>query len=116
MLGPVYPLFPLVESGFETRGSELMKSVAEIELRLAEELSDRFFREQTRDALHFFSEERFESRGEFVGDLFLFGSQFRVIHDRPRGKKRAKFGQTHAPASRVADFPPTFELLTLASG
>jgi hypothetical protein len=82
---PGSPFFPLVESGFDGLGSDLMDPVADLELGLAEELAVGLGGEQFGDPLDLLLDDREQAPLDPVGFVALLGRQIEWESDHRRG-------------------------------
>jgi hypothetical protein len=79
------PFFPLVESGFDRLGSDLVDPITDLELGLAEDLSVRLGGEQLGDALDFVLDDGQETTLDPVGFVALFGRQIEWETEHGKG-------------------------------
>ena len=89
MLEPRYPLFPLVESGFQRLGGEAVELIADLELGLAQLLAVGLAGHQACEAAGLVEEGLPELFVEALGFGLLLGGKGDVaVHGGPRGGVR----------------------------
>lgn len=90
-------------------GTEAVDRVANLELRLAQQLGVRFASQQAGEVAGFIEERLLEQGKEALGFGFLLGSQWREGHSAtPCGG----FPGNQATTADLWNFPPPYETLT----
>jgi hypothetical protein len=79
------PLFPLIKSGFDRPGSDLVDPIADLELGLAEDLTVRLGGEQLGDALDLVLNDGQETTLDPVGLVALFRRKIEWETEHRRG-------------------------------
>ena len=104
------PFFPLVQSGLQQLGAELVNGVAELELGLAQHLAGRLAGEQACQAACLLEQGFLEEFEQALGFGFLFGREGKISHGAIPSE--GEFPVDRSVFAYVRNFPPTFEMLT----